>query len=65
MGTEFRGQDPNRVFAMTTSHLDELVQDHHLAVSICGFLAQPYGRAQFPSRNQLDPSPHLDLPKQF
>jgi len=54
--SESRVCDDNR-------HLDELVQDYLLAVSICCFVAQPYGHCQFASRNQLDPSPHLYLPK--
>jgi hypothetical protein len=53
------------VFAMLTGHLNELIGDRLLGVSICRFVAQPYDGRQLPPRNQLDLSPHLDLPKYF
>ena len=49
----------DRVFAMIPSHLDELVQDQSLAISIRCLVAVAYRLCQLPTRSQLDSSPHL------
>jgi hypothetical protein len=55
-------QDSDRVFAVISRYLRELVQDQFLGYPICGLIALADCRGQFSTRRQLNFSPHLRLP---
>ena len=57
-----RGQDTDRVFAVISRDLRELVQDQFLGCPICDLIALANCRCQLSTRRQLNFSPHLRLP---
>ena len=57
-----RGQDTDRVFAVISGYLRELVQDQFLGYPICGLIALADYGGQLSARRQLNFSPHLRLP---
>jgi len=55
------GQDPDRMFSVKTSYLDELIEDQFLAVSISRSITPADGRCQFTTCIQFDLPPHRYL----